>query len=66
MKLFLLLAAAILVVGFVYRAEVSQYITQVAAGGAGSGGGSAVVDSFRGTGNAGSSMMGGVGSALGR
>ncbi len=66
MKLFLLFAAAVLVVGVIYRAEVSGYVARVAAGGSGSGGGSAVVESFQGVGNSGNALMGGIGNSLNR
>ena len=66
MKLFMLFAVAALIVGGVYRTEVSQYFADRAARPSGSRGGTTVVDSIQGMGNAQNALMDQVGSALDR
>lgn len=66
MKLLVLLAVAALIVGGIYRTEVSQYLADLTEGSSSSGGATSVVDSIQGMGNSRNAVMGGVGNALDR
>jgi len=66
MKKLLFLAAAVLVVGGIYRTEISRYVARLNVGSSGSSGGSPVVSSFQSTGSSSRALMGGVGNALNR
>jgi hypothetical protein len=65
MKLFLMFAAAALIVGGIYHTEVSAYFADLADGSF-SGGGSSVVDSMGDMGRANNNLMNGIGNTLGR
>ena len=66
MKTFLLLLAAAAIFGGIYHTEVSQYVSNLAAGSSRFGGGPSVVGSMKDMGTSGKSAMGGVGNALNR
>jgi len=64
MKHFVFFTVAALIVGGIYHTEVSQYFADLNVGP--SGGGTSVMDSIQGMGNAQDALMGRVGSALDR
>ena len=66
MKLFMLFTVAALIVGGIYRTEVSQYFADLSIERSKSGGGTSVVNSIQGVGNAQNALLGQVGSALDR
>lgn len=66
MKFFVLLAVAALIVGGIYRTEVSQYVADLAVEPSEYGGGTSVVNSIQGTGRSQNALMGRVGGALDR
>ena len=66
MKYFLLFAVAALIVGGIYHTEVSQSFADLTVRPSEYGGGTSVVNSIQGTGNAQNALMGQVGSALDR
>ena len=66
MKLFVLFAVAALIVGGIYRTEISQYVADLTVEPSEYGGGMSVVDSIQATGNSQNALMGQVGSALDR
>lgn len=66
MKFFVLIAVAALIVGGIYRTEVSQYVADLAAEPSEYGGGTSVVNSIQDTGRSQNALMGRVGGALDR
>ncbi len=66
MKFLMLFTVAALIVGGIYRTEVSQYFANLSAERSKSGGETSVVNSIQGMGNAQNALLGQVGSALDR
>ena len=66
MKRFMFFAAIALVVGGIYHEEVSDYVAGLSDGSSSSGSVTSVVDSMRGMGDSGNSMMNRIGDRLGR